>query len=361
VPTVSVLAIEYGGFGGRPAYPREDNPRTESIFVHTIEPGNTVTDGVKVVNNTAEAKTMMVYAADSTRSTGGAFACEQFSESKDEVGAWINLTKSEVTLEPSTSEVIDFTITVPAAASVGEHNGCVLIQEKKVSNPEKAGVNLSVRTGLRVVVTIPGETVRKLGIVNFTSSKKDNGSVILRPQVKNSGTVSIDANISVSTRSWFGKLMLQQGGQYPILRNETSEWNFEFKPPFWGGWYKSHLSVEYDADAAAGVGVKSGKALTKLEGPTIWFFTMPSATGLAIEALILLVLIIIIAGLCLQRRRRRWIHRNWQHISVDSNDSIQSLAKEFDVSWKLLAKVNKLKPPYGLKTGDKIKVPPRGR
>lgn len=35
----SVSAIEYGGFGGRPAYPREDNARTESIFIHTLEPG----------------------------------------------------------------------------------------------------------------------------------------------------------------------------------------------------------------------------------------------------------------------------------------------------------------------------------
>ncbi len=35
----SVEAIEYGGFGGRPAYPRADNPRTESIFLYTLEPG----------------------------------------------------------------------------------------------------------------------------------------------------------------------------------------------------------------------------------------------------------------------------------------------------------------------------------
>ena len=34
--TTNVFAIEYGGFGGKPAYPRADNPRTESIFVHTL-------------------------------------------------------------------------------------------------------------------------------------------------------------------------------------------------------------------------------------------------------------------------------------------------------------------------------------
>lgn len=37
--TVPAEAIEYGGFGGRPAYPRTDNARTESVFIHTLEPG----------------------------------------------------------------------------------------------------------------------------------------------------------------------------------------------------------------------------------------------------------------------------------------------------------------------------------
>lgn len=36
----ALYAIEYGGFGGRPAYPRADNDRTESIFIHTLEPGS---------------------------------------------------------------------------------------------------------------------------------------------------------------------------------------------------------------------------------------------------------------------------------------------------------------------------------
>ena len=32
----------FGSVGGRPAFPRDDNPRTKSIFVHTIEPGQTI-------------------------------------------------------------------------------------------------------------------------------------------------------------------------------------------------------------------------------------------------------------------------------------------------------------------------------
>src|SRR3990167_154914 len=157
-------AVEYGGFGGRPAYPRADNPRTESIFVHTLEPGDIQKEGILTVNNATEQKTMLVYAVDSTPSTGGAFACAQFSEAKKDVGAWITVKKSEVTLEPGTNELVPFSIHVPKNASVGEHNGCIVMQEKKEKAEDGSGVSLSFRTGLRVAVTIPGELERKLEI-----------------------------------------------------------------------------------------------------------------------------------------------------------------------------------------------------
>src|SRR3989339_570136 len=161
----NVSAIEYGGFGGRPAYPDPNNPRTESIFIHILEPGDVQKEGVLTVNNSAERKTMLVYAVDSTPSTGGAFACAQASVTAKDVGAWITLEKSEVTLEPGTSELVPFTITVPKNAGIGEHNGCIVMQEKKEKADGKSGVSLSFRTGLRVAITIPGELERKLEIV----------------------------------------------------------------------------------------------------------------------------------------------------------------------------------------------------
>ena len=158
----AVFAVEYGGIGGRPAYPRSDNARTESIFIHTLNPGQVQNEGVSVVNNSAEAKTILVYAVDSTPSTGGAFACEQLSQPKDDVGAWITLEKEDLLLESGTNELIPFTITVPQTASVGEHNGCIVIQEKLAKPDGKSGVNLSFRTGLRVAVTIPGVLERNV-------------------------------------------------------------------------------------------------------------------------------------------------------------------------------------------------------
>ncbi len=355
----SAFAIEYGGAGIKPAYPRADNPRTESIFVHTAEPGTVIDEGVIVVNNTAEQKTMLVYAVDSTPSTGGAFACAQKSEVPKDVGAWITLEQTEVTVDPGSGGVIPFKIAVPKNASVGEHNGCIVAQEKKEKPEGQSGASLSFRTGLRVAITIPGTLIRKLEIVGFTATPEKDG-YLLHPLVKNTGNVSIDADAKVITRYFFGLTHFMHGGQYPILRGETSDWNFELKKPFWGGWYRSSFVVEYDENPEASVGVQSGKELTRLIGQSVWFWSFPAPAALAIEIVILLALAFGGFLFWLSRKRKRWIKENWVDYEAKPGEDIKSLAERFDVSWKLVAKVNKLKPPYALKSGEKIKLPPRG-
>ena len=41
-----------------------------------------------------------------------------------------------------------------------------------------------------------------------------------------------------------------------------------------------------------------------------------------------------------------------------AGDDINALAERVHVSWKLIVKANKLKAPYALKSGEKIKLPP---
>jgi LysM repeat protein len=353
-----VQAVEYGGIGGRPAYPREDNPRTESIFIHILNPGDSQKEGIRIVNNSAEEKTMLVYGVDSTPSTDGAFACKQLSQEKIGVGSWIKLDKTEISLKPSTNEIIPFTINIPKSAGVGEHNGCLIIQEKIEKLDDQGGVSLSFRTGLRVAITIPGELERKLEMKGFTVTSKKDGGYIIEPKVKNLGNVSIDADVSVTTRYFFGLIYAENGGQYPILRNETSSWNFEIKKPFWGGWYRSAFTVDYDKNAEASVGVKSGKKSTRLSGENVWFFSSPAPLALAIEIIIILLIISLLIVLDKTNKKNKWIKKNWVSYEVKQGDDIKSLADKFNVSWKLLIKINRLNAPYTLLSGDNIQVPP---
>ncbi len=351
-------AIEYGGIGGRPAYPRADNPRTESIFIHTLEPGEIKEEGVSLVNNTSETKTLLVYAVDSVVSSGGAFACRQQSEPQESVGAWIMLGEGEVILEPSTNRTIPFTIAVPQNASAGEHNGCIVVQEKKEKDPGQTGVSLSFRTGLRVAVTVPGDITRKLEIAGF-KIEKNGGSVVYHPSVKNIGNVSIDADVKIATAHFLSLENSEYGGQYPILRDELSDWNFEVKKPFWGGFYRAAMTVEYEEGIQVEIGKENGNNKIVLVGPSAWYFVPPTFWAFLIELSVLFLIIFLILACCWYHKRKKWIRKNWVDYTVKANEDIRILAAKFSVSWKLLAKTNKISAPYTLSSGLRIKVPPK--
>jgi hypothetical protein len=86
---ISAMAVEYGGVGAKPANPRSDNPRSSSIFIYELKPGQTYNDGVEVFNSTEQDRTIELTAVDSILASDGAFSCAQNAESKVDVGKWI--------------------------------------------------------------------------------------------------------------------------------------------------------------------------------------------------------------------------------------------------------------------------------
>lgn len=162
-----VLAQQSGGIGGRPANPDPDNPRTQSIFIHTLEAGSSVDDSVLVSNRTGEERTIEIYAVDGVVTNTGAYTCEQRSESRDGVGRWISLAESEVTLQYGEERIVDFTLQMPEIADIGEHNGCIVFESKRDLDEQSGGIRINTRQALRVVATIPGDLKREVNISSF--------------------------------------------------------------------------------------------------------------------------------------------------------------------------------------------------
>lgn len=353
--SLPALAIEYGGIGGRPANPKSDNPRTQSIFVHEGTPGTVIEDGIVVINNSPTPKTLFVYATDIATEADGEFSCEQLLDTRNDVGTWVEMEKSEVTLASKTSETVNFKINIPATASVGENNGCIAVQEKKES-AEGSGVTISTRTALRLVVTVPGDIKREVKIAGYKITLNDNDNYFLHPSVTNTGNVSIDTDIQVSTRYWFGLLAAKHGGEFPVLRGQTSEWNFELIRPFWGGLFFSTFKAGYDPSLEASVGKNTGD-LTYVRGPIRLLFVMPHPIALVVELLVLLLLLWGIYRFIQLRKRNQWMQSTWVEYKVKPGDDLMELADKYDVDWKLMAKRNKLKPPYNLKKVATIYIP----
>ncbi len=351
-PFNNVFAIEYGGIGGRPAYPQTGNERTQSIFIHTLEPGVTKKEGVKVINNTKQVKSIIVYTTDSTPSTDGAFACKQKSEPKIGISKWITISQEIVTLNPMSSQIVPFTISVPNDADTGEQNGCILIQESKEKMSGQSGATLSIRTGLRVAITVPGEIVRNLELSKFLVTKNKN-QITLSPEVTNTGNVSIDTDLKVVTKNIFGKVLQEHGGVYPVLRGQSSSWNFEVKKMTWGGFYSVQASIAYDQIQKDG---QVKKIIQKSKKELV--YSTPSIIGIIGRVIILLAVITLAYYLWYNRKRNKIIKKTWVDYPVQEGDTIVELSNKVDIPWKRLAHINLILPPYVLKPGTTIKIPP---
>jgi hypothetical protein len=353
-------AVESGGVGGKPANPQANNPRTQSIFIYELKHGQQATDGVRIFNNTAKEQTVSVYPVDSVLSSGGAFACAQAADAKKDVGAWVVMDQSSITLAPYSNDQIAFTITVPQNADVGEHDGCIAMQAASATaQPGQSGVALSFRSAIRMVVTVPGKIVKKLNINNVKVTSAKDGKYQVTPTVQNDGNVSLDTSLQVKLESVFGAISTSSKSSYPVLPHTKASWNFVLKPSMWGGFYRAKVIAAYNANPATELGVNQSANQATQQGVSGLFFAMPSLLGGVIELIILLLIVAVILWLIRKKRHTKHVQQHWVEYTAKKSDTIQKLAKEKEVSWQKIAKVNKLKPPYDLQKGQKLKLPPQ--
>lgn len=357
VISVPAAAIEDGGIGSKPAKPRADNPRSSSIFVYEPKPGDVITDEVQVINNTSSPKTLLIYAVDSQVASGGAFACAQKVDQSVSVGSWIKVSESEVTLAPNSFKNVPFTIAVPATASAGESNGCIVVQDAQRSvSSENGGITLSFRTAIRVALTIPGDISKSLAFTGLAAKAQDK-KVKLSAGLKNNGNVSIDADLRIRLQTFLGTTVQNAGGTFPVLARSEGGFNFEVEQPFWGGWYKVVAEATYNSDKDASIGEGSGD--TTIHGPAQVIFIAPQPVALAVEAVLTMAVLGGVLWLVLRRLHLKKLHSSAKLYTVKPGDTLHSIAKAAHVPWRRIATLNKLKPPYHLEPGRRIKLPHR--
>lgn len=349
-----VHAIESFGIGAIPANPDSNNPRTQSIFIHTAKPGETQKDGVRVVNNSETKRVLRVYAVDSTKSSDGAFACEQAVEPRDGVGGWVTLNKTEVTLEPNTNEIIPFSLTVPATTEVGEHNGCIAIEEvKEQQSTNSNGIAISFRSAIRVAVIIPGKINAKLTFEALKTEQRAS-SLIVSSFLQNKGNISVDATVRVELRSALNSLVTHSEGQFTILTDNDTRINFDMPAPFWGGWYQ--LSSQSDYKQLGQTGTTTEKEYST-QGPSSWVYVTPQPLAMLVYTLIALGLAGVIIWVLLYRRQRHLLQTTTRKYTIKVGDSLPLLAAKSGISWKKIARINSIKAPYSLEAGQEIQLP----
>ena len=366
---VLVLALSSGGIGGYPAHPDPNIKYSESWFIYNLDLGESQDDDLILFNTTNEPQTIKLYAVDSVPSNQGNFALEAEAAPKEGIGAWIKLSQTLVTLQPGENQEIPFTITIPPDADVGEHSGGIILQKAQAGEALAAsGASIVSRIGIRVYETVPGEIIKAIELTDFNlklarpANQPPYYDISLTAQ--NQSNVSLKPQVALVIGGW-GKLKyfvhskFQDGvvidfrdltefftgttlaNDWQLLRDQevTTRWQWD-KPQF--GYFTFQARLTYEAN----------DGLKTLSTPILKVWVIPWLELSVIGAILLLVIGFLVF------QRLQYGGRQWQPYVVKQNDRLVILAQQAKISWKALAKVNKLKKPYSLESGQKILLPP---
>ena len=368
-----VLALGTGGIGGYPAHPDPNVQYSDSWFIYTLDLGESKDDALLVSNTTEEEQTVKLYAVDSVASNQGNFALEAEDAARVGIGSWIALSETLLTLQPGESREVPFTITIPQTADVGEHSGGIIIQKADKNQVEGTGASIVTRIGIRVYETVPGTIVRQLAITDFTVERAaDTQAFTISLTAENRSNVTLKPTAELVVGGW-GKTSYAdlrqinydtlagffkrqqpfpvqffsgdvQSRDWQLLREQTVTTRWDWPKPVFGH-YNFSARLTYEGE--------NGPVRVVSETISVWVIPWPVV---GVLAGLLGVIVVLLVFQNLRHSGRRW--QAYVVSATDSSQGIAGLAQRGKVSWKKIAKINKLKKPYTIQPGQKLLVPP---
>lgn len=203
-----VLAVETNTISAYPTHPSDTDPRSKSWFIYSIPAGDSKNDSVTVVNNGTEPVTLKVYPADSTKTKEGGFALTNIDAVNTDIGSYIKLETSEITLAPKEVKKINFVITMPENATKGEHSGGIVFENttpRKVKT-NKMNVNVISRVGVRIYETVPGDEQLSMNVSDLKYSVV-NDYLSFTFKLQNTGTVHVTPKGMLELKDMVGRVV----------------------------------------------------------------------------------------------------------------------------------------------------------
>lgn len=336
------------------------SPPHDRQFNFEIHPGQIQTASIIIKNLGGNTLTVSTYSADGTNSSQGTFALTSKSQDQYHIGTWVKFSEPTTTIPPRSEVTLPFNIEVPADATPGNYGGGIAVEASSAELNGEEGVNrsgavtTSARIYIRTFVNVPGDKVNDYDWTNFGFSEKtETKKPSFLFSFKNNGNTIIIAESSVELFGFpalkenilkLPEITIQPG---TALENIALRWNDQ--PPV--GYYFITANVKFsEFDIVANQKTNERVLQQKIEIN----LTPPSIT-----AIILIVLIAIISFIAYSTVSLRQLRKSCKTYKVKQGDSITSIAKEYNINWKKLAKINNIKSPYTLKTRSNILVPPK--
>ncbi len=329
----------------------------KSWFYFTYDEGKVLTSSVMVKNFGKSPTIVNVYPVDATVNEAGSFVLRFQNEVQKGLGEWLKIKTNTVKLGPGESKEIPFTLELPAGVEPGEYFGGVVVQESndnKISDTgltNTIGASVNTRVGSRVYLTVPGDVREDFQWKSFEHTTDELGDKqYFKFAIGNDGNVSFSPSVNLKFYNWFGREIASSTHDLGVsLPGSVIEplvvWQ---NKPFFGRYtVKAELLYKRSAEKS-NLNVRD-----KILNKQVVIWVVPWR-----ELIILLTLIVVVVAYFKYRSRRfSLLLKNADKYVVKDGDNIQDLAAEAGISWKLLAKLNGLQPPYVLEKGEIIMIP----
>ena len=133
---------------------QHQNADRNSFRVSGLRPGQGFTDAVFVANSTKDAVTVALYPADGIKAQGGGYGYSNRQDPVRDVGAWLRLSRTQVTVPAGQRVKVGVRLVVPAGVTNGQHVGAVV--SEPVDQPVTGPVTSVTRYAMPVVVNVIG-------------------------------------------------------------------------------------------------------------------------------------------------------------------------------------------------------------
>ncbi len=177
---------------------------------YELDPGATVQDSITVYNYGNVALNFQIYATDAVNNDVGAFDLLAGGDQPTDVGSWIDVGQTTLTVPAGTEVTLPITITVPADASPGDHVGGILASSPVAgTGPDGKSVTVDRRTGTRVYLRVTGPVQPDLAVETVETSYEPSlnpldGTATVTYRIRNRGNVRLGGVPKVTVSGPFG-------------------------------------------------------------------------------------------------------------------------------------------------------------
>jgi hypothetical protein len=181
-------------FSIRPTEADPDKPETFSFFSHEMTPGETLEDAAMVQNGGEVTATARIYVADGITAINGGTTFTHEGVQTHGTVKWLTLVSDEITLAPGEEVLVPFTISVPSDTPPGEHVAGLVVEGKAADDgggDTGFAVTVVKRTGVAVLVDIPGARSAELEITGVGLNQQDENGAVFIVDVRNTGNISL--------------------------------------------------------------------------------------------------------------------------------------------------------------------------